>query len=74
MKYFLTDFGEKFANKTFEKFTIKEDVKEEPSITYTQEQNKKAKRLNYILMSSVRSILAAIHLPITLWDELIQTG
>ena len=48
-------------------------MKWEPSAPYTPEQNGKAKRLNYTLMSLVRSILSAMHLPKTLWDELIRT-
>ncbi len=63
LKHLRTDFRGKFANKAFEEYTSKEGVKWEPSAPYTQEQNKKAKHLNYTLMSSVRSILAALHLP-----------
>ncbi len=43
------------------------------SVPYTPEQNGKAERLNYTLMSLVRSILSTMHLPKTLWDELIRT-
>ena len=68
-----TDFEGEFANKTFEEYTSKEGVKWEPSALYTQEQNGKTKRLNYTMMSSVWSILADMHLPKTLWDELIKT-
>ncbi len=63
LKHLRTDFGRKFANKTFEEFTAKEGIKWEPSTSYTQEQNTKAERFNYTLMSSFGSILAAIHLP-----------
>ncbi len=61
-----TDFGGEFANHAFEEYSSKESVKWEPSAPYTLEQNGKAERLNYILMSSVRSNLAAIHLLRTL--------
>ncbi len=74
LKHLHTDFGGKFANKMFEEYTSKESVKWEPGATYTQEQNRKAERLNYTLMSSVRSILADMHLPKTLWDDLIKTS
>ena len=73
LKHLRTDFGGEFANHAFEEYTSKEDVKWEPSAPYTPEQNGKAERLNYSLMSSVRSILSAMHLPKTLWDELIKT-
>ena len=63
LKHLRTDFGGEFANKAFEEYA-----------PYTPEQNGKAERLNYTLMSSVRSILAAMHLPKTLWDELIKTA
>ena len=73
LKHLRTDFGGEFANKAFEEYTSKEGVKWEPSAPYTPEQNGKAERLNYTLISSVRSILADMHLPKTLWDELIKT-
>ena len=68
LKHLHTDFKGEFANKLFEKYTSKEGVKWEPSAIYTQEQNEKAERLNYNLMSSVQSILAAKHFAKTLWD------
>ena len=73
LKHLRTDFGGEFANQAFEEYTAKEGIQWEPSAPYTPEQNGKAERLNYTLMSSVRSILAAMHLPKTLWDELIKT-
>ncbi len=73
LKHLRTDFGGEFANQAFEEYTSKEGVKWEPSAPYSQEQNRKAERLNYTLISSVRSILADIHLLKTLWDELIKT-
>ena len=68
-----TDFGGEFANRAFEEYTAKECIKWEPSAPYTPEQNGKAELVNYTLMSPVRSILSAMHLPKTLWDELIKT-
>ena len=73
LKHLYTDFGGEFANQVFKEYTAKEGVKWEPSAPYTLKQNGIAKRLNYTLMSSVRSILSAMHLPKTLWDELIKT-
>lgn len=71
LKHLRTDFGE-FANQAFEEYTAKDGVKWEPSAPYTPEHNGKSERLNYTLMSSVRSILSAMHLPKTLRDELIK--
>ncbi len=66
LKHLRTDFGREFANQAFEEYTAKESIKWEPSAPYTLEQNGKAERLNYTLMSPVRSILSAIHLSKTL--------
>ena len=74
LKHWGTDFGGGFANKAFEEFIAKEGIKWEPSAPYIQEQNEKVERLNYTLISLVVSILAVMHLPKTLWDELIQTA
>ena len=73
LKHLRTDFGGEFANRAFEEYTSKEAVKWEPSAPYNIKQNGKAECLNYTLMSSVWSILLAMHLPRTLWDELIKT-
>ncbi len=48
-------------------------MKWEPSAPYTLEQNGKAERPNYLLMSPVPLILSAMHLSMTLLDELIKT-
>ncbi len=73
LKHLSTNFGRKFANKPFEKYTSKEGIKWEPSRFYTLKENKEAERLNYTLISSVQSILAAIYSLKTLWDKLIKT-
>ena len=61
LKHLRTDFGKKFANCIFEEYKSKEGVKLKMSAPYTPEQNEKAERLNYTLMSSIWTILAAIH-------------
>ncbi len=53
LKHLRTNFKGEFANKAFEEYTSKEGVKWELSAIYTSEQNEKAERLNYNLMSSV---------------------
>ncbi len=73
LKCLSTEFGSEFANTDFSEFTAKDEIQWEPSVLYTQEQNGKAEWLNYTLRSSVMSILAAICLFKTLWDELIKT-
>ncbi len=65
LKHLRTDFEREYI--------LKENVNWEMSAPYTPEQNRKTERLNYILMSTVWFILAAIHLPRTLYDELIKT-
>ncbi len=57
LTYLRTDFGGEFANKAFETYRFKEDVKKwERSAPDTQNQNGKAECFNYTLMSSVRFI------------------
>lgn len=72
LKYLRTNFEGEFTNQAFEEYTAKEGIKEEPSASYMPEQNGKAKYLNYILISLVHLILSTMHLPKTLWDELIK--
>ncbi len=74
LKRLRTDFRGKFANKAFEEFTAKEGIKWEPSAIYTLEQKRKAERMNYTLMSLVRSSLAAIYQSKMLLDEQMQTA
>ncbi len=66
LKHLRTDFDGKFANHALEEYIFKEGVKWELSGPYTLEQNGKADCLNHTLMSSVQSILTAIHLSRTL--------
>lgn len=63
LQYLNVDLGKKFANQVFEEYITKEDVvKKKPNMLYILKQNKKAKYLNYSLMSLIFSILIAIHL------------
>ena len=41
--------------------------------SYTSQQNSKSERLNYLLMSMIRSVLYNKQLSKSLWEELIQT-
>ena len=73
LKHLHIDFKRKFANQAFEEYTSKEGVKCKPSALYTPDQNGKAERHNYTLMSLICSILFIKHLPKILWIELITT-
>lgn len=66
LKHLRTNFGGEFANQAFEEYTAKESIKKKSNTPHTSKQNRKVECLNYTLISSVCSILAAIHLPKTL--------
>ncbi len=60
LKRYRTDFGGEFDNQSFKIWCEENGVQWEPSVPYCPEQNGKAEKLNYILMSSVRTILSTI--------------
>ena len=72
LKRYRKDRGGEFNNEALKSWCLKCGVKWEPSASYTQEQNGKAERLNYTLMSSIRSIMAAMRLPKSLWEEILK--
>ena len=67
-----SDGGGEYDNEAFQDYLKKQHIRWKCSAPYTPEQNGKAERLNYTLMSSVRSILSAMKLPKGLWPELIK--
>ena len=67
-----TDGGDEYDNEAFQDYLKKQHIRWKCSAPYTPEQNGKAERLNYTLMSSVRSILSAMKLPKGLWPEIIK--
>ena len=67
------NFGREFSNQVFEEYAAKENIKWESSALYTSMPNKKAKHLNYILMSLVHSILIAMYQSKIMWDKLTKT-
>ena len=73
LKRYWTDGGEEFDNEALKSWCLERGVQWEPSAPYTPEQNGKAERLNYTLMSSVRSIMASMKLPKSLWGEILRT-
>ncbi len=73
LKRYRTDFGREFDNELFKTWCEEKGVQWKPSAPYSPEQNKKAERLNYTLMSSVRSILSTMKLTKSLWLEILKT-
>lgn len=69
-----SDRGGEYIGQDFQDFLKDSGIKWEPTAAYTQNQNGKAERLNYTLMSMVRSMRAYAKLPVALWAELILTA
>ena len=65
-----TDGEGEFNNLALKGWCLEHGVHWEPGAPYTAEQNGKAKRFNYTLMSSVRLIMAAMRLPKSFWREI----
>ena len=72
LKAYHTDGGGEFNSKVFKDYHKANGIKWIPSAPYTPEQNGVAERLNYTLMSSVRSILSSMKLPRALWAEILK--
>ena len=73
LKRYHTDYGGEFDNELFKTWCEENGFQWEPSAPYSPEQNGKAERLNYTLMSSVPSILSTMKLPKSLWLEILKT-
>ena len=73
LKRYRINGGGEFNNEALKSWCLKRGIQWEPSVFYTLEQNGKAKRLNYTLMSSVRSIIVSIKLLKSLWREILRT-
>lgn len=69
-----SDRGGEYIDHGFQEFLKDSGIKWEPTAAYTQNQNGKAERLNYTLMSMVRSMRSYAKLPTTLWGELLKTA
>ena len=67
------DEGE-YKNLEFDKALKELSIQWEPTAAYTLNQNGKAERLNYTLMSIICFILVTKKLLKSLWEELIQTA
>ncbi len=73
LKRYHTNRGGEFNNKALKIWCSKRGVKWELSAPYTSEQNGKAERLNYTLISSVRSIMTAMKLLKLLLGDILRT-
>ena len=71
IKFLRSNNDGEFDNLGFEQLLQKTDIQWEPTAAYASNQNGKAERINYTLMSIVRSILYSMKLPKSLWGELI---
>ncbi len=73
LKRYRIDFGREFDNQSFKKWCEENIVQWEPCVPYCPEQNGKAERLNYTLMSSVRTIFSTMKLPKSLLFKILKT-
>ncbi len=73
LKRYCTDFGGEFDNQSFKKWCEENGVKWGTSISYCPEQNEKAERLNYTLMSFVRTIFSTMKLLKSLLFKILNT-
>lgn len=64
-----SDQGGEFLNNTLAEFCSKRGIKTTFTNGYSPQENSVVERANGVLMPRVRSMLAATHLPKTLWGE-----
>ena len=74
IKFIHSDGEDEYKNLKFDRALKELSIQWELTAAYTPNQNGKAERLNYTLMSMVHSILVTKKLPKSLWGELIQTA
>ena len=72
LKKYCTDKKKKFDKEALKSWCLEHRVLWDPNASYTLEQNRKAERLNYTLMSSLCLIMAAIKLPKSLWGKILK--
>lgn len=66
-----TDRGGEYIDAEFQAYLKDCGIKWEPSAAYTSHQNGKAERVNYTIMSMMRSMRAYAKLPPTFWAFLV---
>nr|GEZ87837.1 hypothetical protein [Tanacetum cinerariifolium] len=70
----LYDNGGEFRNKEMNDFCSRKRIKREFSNARIPQQNEVAKRRNKTLIEAARTMLANAKLPVTFWDEAINTA
>ncbi|GJY46443.1 putative ribonuclease H-like domain-containing protein [Tanacetum coccineum] len=63
-----------FKNRVMNQFCEMKDIKREFSVARTPQQNRVAERKNRTLIEDVRTMLADLKLPTTLWAEAVNTA
>ena len=74
IKFFCSDDEDEYKNLKFNRALKEFNIQWESTAAYTFNQNSKAERLNYTLMSIICFILVIKKLPKYLWKKLIQTA
>ena len=69
MKTLSSDNGREFCNKEMDEYLEKCGIQQETTAAYIPEQNGKAERDNRTIVESVRTMIIAKNLPLTLWAE-----
>ena len=62
-----------FIDNNFQEFLINNEIRWESRTSHVSKQNEKSERINYTLMTSVRSMLVVKKLFKFLWIEMIKT-
>ena len=67
-----TDCGGEFSSKVFQNYCRQKGIRLESSLPHTPQQNGVSERINFMLMSKTRTLLAETNLPKYLWGEAIR--
>ena len=73
IKCLRADDENEFIDENFQEFLINNEIRWESRASYVSKQNEKSERMNYIFMTSVRSMLVVKKLSKFLWKEMIKT-
>ena len=72
IKCLRTDDENEFVDENFQEFLINNEIRWESRASYVSKQNEKSERMNYIFMTSVRSMLVVKKLFKFLWKKMIK--
>lgn len=67
-----SDCGGEYSSHVFKNFCIQKGIVNEYTLPHTQQQNGVSERINFTLMSRVRTLFAETNLPKFLWGEAIR--